>query len=190
MEVEDLDASRMAVLLTLDALPPAKQKTRLIFEKILFLLTKNLPDELKDLNATFEAYRFGPYNEYADELIDGLDAAGLVEDGVPTDEGAALARKVRDSGRGAQIAHELEGIVNATREMSTDDILYLVYSLYPDYAQSSEIRGRIRSYRLEHFSISVDELSEGEVMVVRSDKGSRLRVEKHGNRVLLGPAPD
>jgi hypothetical protein len=122
MEPSDLDNSQKAVLLALANMPTNHVAERLYFEKLLFLLTKAVKEQLPDLDQSFEPYKFGMYSEYADEIVQRFDALGLAEDHELLPAGKELADQVtRDPFR--RLSNSLPGSTPPT--FSTPHIGYI-----------------------------------------------------------------
>lgn len=189
MEYADLSFNQKVILLTLEALPSTSKADRLYFEKFLFVMTKRDPALFEDINETFEAHKAGPYNEYVDEVLQGLGDHGLLKGQEPTLEGANLARSLRGDREVAPVVHRLAEMADVLRGFSVDDLLYLTYRLYPEFAVASKIQHRIRSETLESFSIHLAQIPDGGELVVGSDKGSRIRVARRGQAVTITPLP-
>lgn len=187
IEPDDLTVNQKAVLLTLASLPKRYQHDRRFFEKILFLLTKAQPEILADLDQTFEGYKMGPYSEFVDELNHNLEDMGLARRMDLTPEGRALAPKLELEEDLLQVVRSLKQTLDLTKEFDVNDLLYLVYRLYPEFARDSEYPEEARSQRLEHYSVPVSNVREGESLTVSSDKGSSLSVERRGGRLYLKP---
>lgn len=185
MEPDDLSLNQKAVLLALDQIPPTHDGERLYFEKLLFMLTKADREELPELDISFEPYRFGMYSEYADEIVQGLQAQGLVDEGRLLPEGRELAGRVRHEGHSTPLVRALIEVSKFVEGLDTKDLLYATYKLYPEMARKSEIAHQVRSTRLEHFSVRVDALREGVLATTESDKGGKLRVTRKGRRLEL-----
>ena len=182
----DLTTDQKAVLLSLASLDNKNSQYRIYFEKFLFLLTKSLPDVLEDLNDTFEAYKLGPYNEYADEIVDGLrDYNLMTSEKDLSEEGKRLANELRNDKECQPIISKIQELNETLTELNVNDLLYLTYRLYPDYASQSVIAENVKSDKLETFKLNVDNLKEGQVLSVRSDKGNDIKVKKDGNKLII-----
>ena len=183
---DDLTIDKKAVLLSLASLDKKNSHYRIYFEKFLFLLTKSLPDILEDLNDTFEAYKMGPYNEYADEIIDGLQDYNLMTSNKDlSEEGRRLVQELRNDPDSQPIVNKIQELNETLVNLDEDDLLYLTYNLYPDYAVQSIISEKAKSDKLEAFKLNVDNLKEGQVLSVRSDKGNNIKVKKEGNKLVI-----
>lgn len=183
---DDLTIDQKAVLLTLESLDKKNSRYRIYFEKFLFLLAKSLPDILEDLNDTFEAYKMGPYNEYADEIIDGLrDYNLMMSDKDLSEEGRKLAQDLKHDPGSQPIVNKIHELNETLNDLNVDDLLYLTYNLYPDYATQSIISEKVKSDKLETFKLNIDNLKEGQVISVRSDKGNLIKMKKEGNKLVL-----
>lgn len=187
IEPEDLTVNQKAVLLTLANLPRRYQHDRRFFEKILFLLTKAQPEALEDIDQTFEGYKMGPYSEFVDELNHNLEDLGLAKKMDLTPEGRALAPKLEHEADLMQVVTSLKQTLELTKDFDVNDLLYLVYRLYPEFAKESEYPEEARSHRLEHFSVPISTIKEGGTLTVTSDKGSSISVERRGGKLVLKP---
>lgn len=183
---DDLTVDQKAVLLSIASLNKKYSRFRIYFEKFLFLLTKSLPDLLEDLNDTFEAYKMGPYNEYADEILDGLRDYNLLtsEKGV-SDEGKRVVSELREDQESTLIIQKIAEINETLEGLNVDDVLYLTYNLYPDFAKESVIAKDVKSEKLETFKLKVNNISEGQTLTIRSDKGNNIKLKRDGNRLTI-----
>jgi hypothetical protein len=190
VDAQDLTVNQKAVLLSLAALPPRFSHDRVYFEKVLFLLAKSDPVDLADIDATFEPWKIGPYNEYVDEVLTGLQDFGVVRGDrmALTPAGEAVAAALSKDPEVVRMRENLSTIVSAIGSFSVDDLLYLVYELYPEFAGKSEVRESARSEKLEHFSVQANKVPEGETISVQSDKGGRLKVRREKDRLLILPS--
>lgn len=183
---QDLTVEQKAVLLSVGLLDSKNTFNRVYFEKFLFLLTKSLPDILESLNDTFEAYKLGPYNEYADEVIDGLQDYSLMTSWKDlSEEGQEMVRELSQDKESQPIIGKIHELNYTLSGLNVDDLLYLTYNLYPDYASQSAIAGRVGSDKLETFKLSINHLKEGQISSIKSDKGNDIRVKKEGSRLVI-----
>ena len=186
----DLTLNQKAVLLSLAGLPSRYRHDRVYFEKVLFLLAKSDPKDLPDIDATFESWKFGPYNEYVDEVLTGLQEFGAIRGDQMelTPEGRTLASSLSSDAESARLRANLANILSAVDSLSVDDLLYVVYRLYPEFTKNSEIKDAVRSKTLEHFTIKPDRVIAGETLSVESDKGGKLKVRREGDRLQILPS--
>jgi hypothetical protein len=185
MEPTDLDSSQKAVLLALANVPETHRRERLYFEKLLFLLTKTVRDELPDLDQSFEAYKFGMYSEYADEIIQRFETLGLTEEYDIRPAGKTLAVEVSKDPGSKLLVEGLSRVLKFVAGLDTPDLLYAAYRLYPELTTESEIAGRVRSSRLEHFSIAPNAIKDGETTTAFSDKGNPVKVTRRGRQLMI-----
>ena len=183
---DDLTIDQKAVLLSLASLDKKNSRYRIYFEKFLFLLTKSLPDILEDLNGTFEAYKMGPYNEYADEIIDGLQDYNLVKSNNElSEDGKRLVKELRNDQESKPIFNKIQELNETLKNLDVNDILYLTYNLYPDYAAQSTISEKVTSDKLESFKLNVNDFKEDQILSVRSDKGNDIKIKREGNKLII-----
>jgi hypothetical protein len=194
IEVEGLTEIEKAILLTLASMPPEHATDRLYFEKALFLLSRGSADDLDDLAETFEAYDMGPYSPAADDTLLRLGDLKLVGKGTMsiTHEGRRIASELREDPSFRTVVEasdHLWGVLKGER-FGRNDLLYLVYALYPNFAKASKMPPSERaSSRLEHFTIREQDVPEGGVAVFKSDKGNAIRVSKKDGRLEVAPDP-
>lgn len=189
---EALSENEKTVLLTLASLPPEYATDRIYFEKALFLLTRSGVDELDVLADSFEAYDRGPYSPLADDTLLRLGDLKLLRKGTMsiTPDGTKLARDLLgDPGfkRVVEASTSMWSVLRAQR-FSRRDLLYLVYSLYPDYAKASKMKpDEVASDRMEHFTIREADVPDGNYAVFQSDKGNSVKVAKKDGRLVMSP---
>ena len=187
-----LSDNEKAILLTVASLPREYAMDRLFFEKALFLLTRTGLDELDLLADSFEAYEKGPYSPMADDTLLRLGDLKLLQKGtmVITPEGSRLARELESDPEFQRVVDSSRAMWGVLRDQkfSRNDLLYLVYRLYPEYAAASTMKPEdTHSDRLEHFTVREEGVPEGGALVIRSDKGNRLSVSKRNGRLMLSP---
>ena len=136
--LENLSETQKYTLLLLSANNYEPVKGKLWFQKELFLLAKN-SDELAE-QTDFEADFMGPYSESADEELEQLEFAKVVEN-----EG----NKLKLTGLGRDIAEILEkNIRNEEKEMiedfkselndlTEDELLGFIYFTFPEMTRES-----------------------------------------------------
>ena len=183
---DDLLNDQKATLLVFSTIPDKYRKSRIFVEKFLFLLAKTLPEKLEYFDSNFEPYKFGPYNEYADEVVDSLRDFGLIDEfNDLTPQGEAIAEEIRGEEEIKPIVSALNELSNSTKNLDIDDIVYLTYNLYPDFTDKSIIKNKVRSNKLQAFKIDLKQLSENKEIVLHSDKGGSVRLKKIGTRLEL-----
>jgi hypothetical protein len=158
------------------------------FEKILFLLSKKFPDELDYLNETFDAYAMGPYNEYLDDVMDSLLDLRLVKDyKTITEDGKRVLEGLNFRKAERKIDQALKELVVFSANLSTDDLLYIVYKLYPSYAEKSNIWHRINSDKFETIEIPVENITQNDTRTIhiKSDRGNTVKVTIKDGKVEL-----
>lgn len=186
MDPSELSMNQRAILLALDKVPPTRSGERLYLEKLLFLIAKSDQDELRDLGDSFEPYKFGMYSEFADEILNGLEAIGLSEDSRILEPGRAVALKIRSDPESRELVETADAVARFAEGLETEDLVYLTYRLYPELTKKSEIAGRVESKTLEHFSIAIRDLQEDTPVTIQSDKGGRVVATRRGHTLELG----
>lgn len=183
---EDLTTDQKAVLLVLSSIPKKYKKSRVYFEKFLFLVTKNFPEKLDYLDSTFESYKYGPYNEYAEEVLDSLKDFGLIDKSNDfSPKGMEIFEAIKMETEIKALANKVEGLSEMLKDMNIDDILYVTYNLYPDFTDKSLIRSKIKSDKMETFKVDVSKFKNHSEIVIRSDKGSSVKMRKVDSRLEI-----
>jgi predicted HTH domain antitoxin len=136
--LENLTETQKYTLLLLSANNFEPIRGKLWFQKELFLLAKN-SDELAE-QADFEADFMGPYSESADEELEQLEFAKVVEK-----EG----NKLKLTGLGREIAEILEkntsdeekemieDFKSELNDLTEDELLGFIYFTYPEMTRES-----------------------------------------------------
>ena len=189
VDIQDLSFNQKVILRVLEALPPKSKGDRMFFEKFLFVLSKINSTLFQDICDTFEPHHAGPYNEYVDEVIQGLSDRDLIQHQELTRSGVELVEKLRDDPEFVPALAEISELEELLRGFNLDDVLYLAYKLYPDYAVVSKIQQHVRSDTLESYEIPLAAMADDEELIFESDKGSRIKVVKKGRTVSIEPVP-
>ncbi len=176
---KDLTIDQKAVLLVISGLPKKFKESRVYFEKFLFLVTKNFPDKLDYLDGTFESYKYGPYNEYSEELLDSLRDFSLIDKSNNlSSKGKQIFSEIKKENEIRPLANAVEDLSELLKDFNIDDVLYLTYNLYPDFTDKSLILGKIRSEKMETFKVVVSKIKEGDEIVIHSDKGNTFKLRR------------
>jgi hypothetical protein len=184
IDSKDLTIDQKAVLLVFSNIPRKFKKSRTYLEKFLFLLVKAFPEMLDYFDSTFESYKYGPYNEYAEEVFDSLKDYRLIDDSYEfTSAGKKIVEEVKKERETNPLVLRVEEFSDLLKDLDIDDILYLTYNLYPDFTDKSVIRDKVRSSKLESFKVNIKELEGEKEIIVHSDKGSRIKLKKVSSRL-------
>lgn len=122
-------------------------RTKVKMQKLMFFVTKALPDIFGD-EIFFDAHKKGPYSEEIDELLRGMEDKGLIS--LPscslTDLGNIVYNRAIPKEPIKSIVKDYKNFVSSLNE---DEMLTLIYVTYPDYQQNSEEWDRLRRKRLD-----------------------------------------
>lgn len=140
-------------------------------EKLLFLIEQECDYEsYVDERFNFIAYNYGPYSKEVYEAVDILKQAGLVEEErkitdsvldnaeellcsdttteisyerqfILTDNGEAVAKYLAN--HHSKLQKKMSEIKNEYAGLTLQDLIFQVYTQYPDYAEKSHIREKI-----------------------------------------------
>jgi len=163
---EDIIKKYSLLLLDLVNNEPIKGKTR--FMKELFLISKNNP-ELED-ETDFEAYSYGPNSDNASNALEDLEVVNLInkinESYTLTDLGKEIIEKLKRDMRYEEI-EMVEDIKKLCNDLTTDELLALVYYAYPKMTIESLVKGRIENKREK---IALNLLGKGKVSIGKASE--------------------
>jgi predicted HTH domain antitoxin len=136
--LENLTETQKYTLLLLSANNYEPVKGKLWFQKELFLLAKN-SDELAE-QTDFEADFMGPYSESADEELEQLEFAKVVENegnklkltGLGRDIAEILGKNTSDEEK-----EMIEDFKSELNDLTEDELLGFIYFTYPDMTTES-----------------------------------------------------
>ena len=113
---------------------------------MLFLVTYNVP-EVKAL-LRYAPGRHGPYSEVVRDALEHLVAGGMITEGPGgislTDRGREAGAAIR-GGMDPWIMRLLDAYRDALNDLTGDELLAFMYTLFPDMAAESEDHDRIMS---------------------------------------------
>lgn len=136
--LENLTETQKYTLLLLSANNYEPVKGKLWFQKELFLLAKN-SDELAE-QTDFEADFMGPYSESADEELEQLEFAKVVENegnklkltGLGRDIAEILGKNTSDEEK-----EMIEDFKSELNDLTEDELLGFIYFTYPEMTTES-----------------------------------------------------
>jgi len=131
----------------------AKNKmSKIKFQKLIFLLSKMYPSELEGISDMFELDAMEPYSEFLDDdCLGRLQDMGLIKDYKQiTPEGLEISKQIIQQDENLRkIDKSLKELIEALLPLNDNDILYIIYELYPDYVEKSQVRNMAISEKLE-----------------------------------------
>jgi len=174
-ELENIKASRSIlqnVILALLAIDnkPIHGKTKL--QKMIFLLSQIIP-ELKE-EVSYEAYDYGMYDSAVEDALDLLESENLIV--------VSESNEIRlmDKNSGEEALKSLEIYKDKIREikemyndLTEDEMLAIVYTLFPEYAKYSEKRDNIERRRK---SIAIRLYQKGKVSLGLASKIAKMNL--------------
>lgn len=100
------------------------------------------------LPSGFAAYHFGAFDDEITETLDDLRAEGFVElvNGRTyrlTPSGRVLVEQKLNDPEARRVQHVSQEVVPALRHLSDEEVVSVVYSLFPELARNSQIRHRV-----------------------------------------------
>lgn len=152
-----MNTRKMLPLALLYANKEQQIEGRTRFQKLIFLMqTEGNLDGLDPTNTyRFEPYDYGPFSSVLYDDLDDLIERGLINDSKEeldeeedivkyeyrlNDEGQQFVEEYLSDGAVAQIVREAERIVQEYSDVPLPELIDIVYSKYPDYAENSVLR--------------------------------------------------
>ena len=143
---------------TLALLHVSRDKTihgSLRLHKILFMVSRGVPELLED--DSYSPHEFGPFSEDVEESVIGfLEMENLIDVKHPdnsiveyklTPDGAHIARRVFDD-MSSGGRDNIKRVYDLFDGLTSDEILFIVYFMYPETSKYSRVVEKIRSNKL------------------------------------------
>lgn len=175
----DLTDEQKAVLFIISKLTDRFAVDNLYIQKAVFLISKILPDSVAIYD--YEPHNFGMFSPEVESIIKREQDLSLMNDLKITDIGKEIIKKISNT----ENIRKIDQIFSDIEGLGREDVLYLLYKLYPEYTVNSTIKERVDSYRLQSAVIPTNELKEGQEMVIKTDKGNFIRVKRSGNTIKI-----
>ena len=136
----------LLAVLHVDNASPVKGK--LWLQKIIFVLDRNI----EEIKARFDGYYIGPYSESLEVALEQFLGSGDVEIDnknriLLTRKGLDLAKIVVDHLSKERLSIILD-IKKFFNDLSEPELISVIYSTFPDYAEKSDIKERFEKYRV------------------------------------------
>jgi len=168
-ELEKIEVSRSTlqnVILALLAIDNKPIHGKIKIQKMIFLLSHIIP-ELKE-EVSYEAYDYGMYDSAVDDALDLLESENLI---VISDNNEI---RLVDKNSGEEALKSLEKYKDKIKEikdtyndLTEDELLAIIYTLFPEYTKYSEKREEIERKRK---SIAVRLYQKGKVSLGLASK--------------------
>lgn len=173
--LDRLNSIQKYALLMLEASRETPIRGKLWFQKEMFLLSQSIPELAEELD--YEPALMGPLSDALDWNLDQLEAVGLLEKKdsafILTDSGRECARLASDR-MGAPRREQAAELKELLNDLSKDELLALVYSLYPDMTvESDELKG----LQPKREAIAVRLFARGKVGLERGARIAELPVQ-------------
>lgn len=185
LDIRNFTEEQKVILYTLGLLERNNRMLDLTsLQKILFLVTKNFPEMLYIYNEDYEPFDFGPYSELLERDVARLQDLNVVDKNLIVKEenkGLLIEYEKTNRKESANIAEFLDGFM----DLSRDDLLYVVYKLYPEYTTKSRIAKKIRSEKYDSYNIDFDELKIKGSMTIVTEKGTMIMVKLIDDRIVI-----
>lgn len=174
---EDIIKKYALLLLHAISNEPIKGKTR--FMKELFLIGKNIAE--LEAKTDFESDNYGPNSIYVSNALDDLEVLNLINKindvYVLSDLGKDIANMViKDIAKNKiEVIDEMKELCN---DLSTDELLALVYYTYPEITDESLVKARIEDKR-EDLALSL--LKKGKISIGKASEIAGLSMSTFYN---------
>ena len=153
-------------------------------QKFIFLITKSFPSDFKDYNVDYEPFDFGPYSEEVENDAARLQTLGLLDDELKVPpRNSELIAQIKESN--VPLMTSLADYVDAIARLSKDDLLYIVYNLYPEYTKRSKITQSVSSRNYESSTIDLKKLEENKEIFIETDKKTKLTVRFEDGKITI-----
>ncbi len=137
----------------------------------------------------FEALHFGPFSEVLGDTVKMMREEDLVTVTGARPKtysmgpaGTTVVEEVKATN--PTVFEESERLKEILLDVPQNDLIKLVYELYPDYAEESEIKGLVSS-NVEAIHLGDAELGEGQALRVVSTKGNSYEVVRRGRELVI-----
>lgn len=168
----DLTDEQKAVLFIINKLTERFAIDNLYIQKAVFLISKILPDTVAIYD--YEPHNFGMFSPEVESIIKREQDLNLIRDLEITDIGKNVIEKISNTER----MKEINQIFLDIEGLGKEDVLYLLYKLYPEFTINSKIKERVDSYRLQSAIIPTGDLKDGQEIVIKTDKGNFIKVKR------------
>ncbi len=185
VEIEDLTQEQRFLLIVLDKFGKDILKDNLYLQKVFFLITKIFPKELEYFNTDYSAYNLGPYSTLVSETVERVKELGIIDRDTDnfSEEGLKLLRRVENKEKSK--VQEVNEFLTAIEKIPKDELLYVIYTLYPEYAIKSKIKDQVHSALYESTTIELEKLKEGEEVMFKTDKNNFVKVIKRKGKIVI-----
>ncbi|MBX8636169.1 MAG: hypothetical protein KIS30_04155 [Thermoplasmata archaeon] len=180
----DLNDRQKILLLSIDAMRRnGLPMDPMSVQKMVFLVTKLMPERLKDYDNDYLPYDFGPYSELVETDVARMQDLGLLNGDLQVD--STFNEMKHEISRKDIELDEIASLVSSFKDFDRDDLVYVVYKLYPDYTVGSKIKSYVRSKKLESMSFDAEGLRKEKKLEIVTDKGRKVKVELVDGRIIL-----
>lgn len=176
---KDLTDEQKAVLFIVNKLAEKFSVDKLYIQKVVFLMSKILPDIVTIYE--YEPYKFGMFSSEVELIIRREQDLNLMKDLNITETGKEVVASISKTEEMQQINQVFADIAGLGKE----DILYLLYKLYPEFTTKSTIKERVDSYKLQSATIPTGHLKDGQDMTIKTDKGNFIKVKKENGVIKI-----
>lgn len=185
VDIGELSESQKYLVYLFHKIDDKRKWDKTSLQKIVFLLTKEFPDKLDRYNRDYVAYDFGPYSEEVEEDVAWLQTLGIITDRLTvTVDSQNLVDQIEKEK--ADFALNIEPFLEGFIDLSREDLLYVVYNLYPSFTTGSKILHRVskvKGFESIHFQLS--HVQEGQSLELTTDRGNVVMVSKEKGKLTI-----
>lgn len=176
---KDLTKEQKAVLFIIDRLGERFSIDNLYIQKAVFLVSKLLPESIAIYD--YEPHNMGMFSPEVESIIKREQDLGLIKDLNVTSTGKRVIETIQKE----DDVDEINQVFVDINELGKEDILYLLYQLYPEFTVNSKIKERVDSYKLQSATIDLIKLKEGDEITIKTDKGNFIKLKKTKDTVKI-----
>lgn len=100
-----------------------------------------------------------------------------------TAQGKGLIPKIEKIN--GEIITKINDVIEGIKDLSKKDLLYICYSLYPDFTTNSKIKERVDSNVFEKIEIDLNDLKDTDTLRIKTDKGNQITAKISNNKIII-----
>jgi len=141
----DFEPEEELILLCLGANNYSPVKTKIQYQKILFLFSNFKPKYLELFE--YEPYNFGPYSEPAESIIEDFMVMGFVNKTNSqfflTEKGKEIVENIKKN-TDSELLDILDSLKNLANNLSDKELMTFIYLTFPEYTKNSTIWDKLK----------------------------------------------
>lgn len=175
----DLTDEQRAVLFIVDKLSKRFAIDKLYVQKMVFLMSKIVPDSVEIYD--YEPNNMGMYSPDVDLILEREQSLGVLEGLNPTKLGNEIVSEISKEDK----IKKLDTVFKEISDLNKNDIVYLLYHLYPNLTTNSTIKEKVDSYNLQSLTLDLTKLKEGKETEIKTDKGNLITIKRVKDKIHI-----